>query len=144
MNQQLLVQDRIRKIVAIAIVIFLLFGLRLIEIQAIRAKGYVEKADTELSKSATLLAPRGTIYDINGEINSKVADTKAATELVEKSYSSGQVTLDHLDGLTVNGDTWWFNLRPSNTEPVLRLNVEASTQAQMETVRDAVLSLIRG
>lgn len=66
MNHQLLVQDRIRKIVAIAIVIFLLFGLRLIEIQAIRAKGYVERADNELSKSATLLAPRGAIYDING------------------------------------------------------------------------------
>lgn len=66
MNQQLIVQDRIRKIVAIAIVIFLLFGLRLIEIQAIRASGYVKKADVELSKSATLLAPRGTIYDING------------------------------------------------------------------------------
>ena len=66
MNQQLLVQDRIRKIVAIAIVIFLLFGLRLIEIQAIRANGYVEKVDVELGKSATLLAPRGNIYDING------------------------------------------------------------------------------
>ena len=66
MNHQQLVQDRIRKIVAIAIVIFLLFGLRLIEIQAIRAKGYVERADNELSKSATLLAPRGGIYDING------------------------------------------------------------------------------
>ena len=66
MNQQLLVQDRIRKIVAIAIVIFLLFGLRLIEIQAIRANGYVEKADVELGKTATLLAPRGNIYDING------------------------------------------------------------------------------
>ncbi len=66
MNQQLIVQDRIRKIVAIAIVIFLLFGLRLIEIQAIRASGYVKKAEVELSKSATLLAPRGTIYDING------------------------------------------------------------------------------
>lgn len=66
MNQQLIVQDRIRKIVAIAIVIFLLFGLRLIEIQAIRASGYVKKAEAELSKSATLLAPRGTIYDING------------------------------------------------------------------------------
>ncbi len=66
MNHQQLVQDRIRKIVAIAIVIFLLFGLRLIEIQAIRAKGYVERADNELSKSATLLAPRGDIYDING------------------------------------------------------------------------------
>lgn len=66
MNQQLVVQDRIRKIVAIAVVIFLLFGLRLIEIQAIRASGYVKKAEVELSKSATLLAPRGTIYDING------------------------------------------------------------------------------
>lgn len=66
MNQQLIVQARIRKIVAIAIVIFLLFGLRLIEIQAIRASGYVKKAEVELSKSATLLAPRGTIYDING------------------------------------------------------------------------------
>ena len=66
MNQQLIVQDRIRKIVAIAVVIFLLFGLRLIEIQAIRASGYVKKAEVELSKSATLLAPRGTIYDING------------------------------------------------------------------------------
>ena len=52
--------------------------------------------------------------------------------------------MDELDGLTVNGDTWWFNLRPSNTEPLLRLNVEASTQAQMESVRDAVLLLIRG
>jgi len=91
---------------------------------------------------SALLAPYNR-YVISGEINSKVADTKAATEAVEKSYASDQVTMDHLDGLTVNGDTWWFNLRPSNTEPLLRLNVEASTQAQMETVRDAVLSLIR-
>jgi cell division protein FtsI (penicillin-binding protein 3) len=66
MNQQQLVQDRIRKVVAILIVIFLLFGLRLVDIQAIRAKGFVDRANNELSKSATLLAPRGTIYDING------------------------------------------------------------------------------
>ena len=66
-----------------------------------------------------------------------------ATDRVEKEYSTDQTSIDHLDGLTVNGDTWWFNLRPSNTEPLLRLNVEASTQAQMETIRDAVLSLIR-
>jgi phosphomannomutase len=90
-----------------------------------------------------LLAPYNR-YTVSGEINSKVSDTKAATELVEKTYQSQEVVIDHLDGLTVNGDTWWFNLRPSNTEPLLRLNVEASTQAQMETVRDAVLSLIRG
>ena len=90
-----------------------------------------------------LLAPY-IRYFSSGEINSKVTDTKSATELVEQSYNSEKVVIDHLDGLTVNGDTWWFNLRPSNTEPLLRLNVEASTQAQMESVRDAVLALIRG
>jgi phosphomannomutase len=91
---------------------------------------------------SALLAPYNR-YVSSGEINSKVSDTKAATDTVEKAYSSEGFTIDHLDGLTVNGDSWWFNLRPSNTEPLLRLNVEASTQAQMETVRDAVLALIR-
>ena len=90
-----------------------------------------------------LLAPFNRYYS-SGEINSKVADTQQATDLVRKSYESRNVVIDELDGLTVNGDTWWFNLRPSNTEPLLRLNVEASTQAQMESVRDAVLSVIRG
>ena len=107
---------------------------------ALHAIAALGESDTTMSE---LLAPYNR-YVISGEINSKVADTKAATETVEKSYASDQVTMDHLDGLTVNGDTWWFNLRPSNTEPLLRLNVEASTQAQMETVRDAVLLLIRG
>ena len=106
-------------------------------LHAIAALGESEMTMSEL------LAPYNR-YVVSGEINSKVADTKVATDLVENTYSSGQVSTDHLDGLTVNGDTWWFNLRPSNTEPVLRLNVEASTQAQMEAVRDAVLSLIRG
>lgn len=106
---------------------------------ALHAIAALGESNTTMS---ALLAPYNR-YVISGEINSKVADTKLATDLVEKTYSSGQVTIDHLDGLTVNGDTWWFNLRPSNTEPLLRLNVEASTQAQMETVRDAVLSLIR-
>lgn len=90
-----------------------------------------------------LLAPFNR-YVSSGEVNSKVADTKAATELVLKSYSTNDVEIDLLDGLTINGDTWWFNLRPSNTEPLLRLNVEASSHAQMESVRDAVLLLIRG
>ena len=106
---------------------------------ALHAIAALGESDTTMS---ALLAPYNR-YVISGEINSKVADTKAATERVEKTYVSDQVTIDHLDGLTVNGDSWWFNLRPSNTEPLLRLNVEASTQAQMETVRDAVLSLIR-
>lgn len=90
-----------------------------------------------------LLAPFNR-YIASGEINSKVADTKKASELVRATYESSEVQIDELDGLTVNADSWWFNLRPSNTEPLLRLNVEASTQAQMESVRDAVLSLIRG
>jgi phosphomannomutase len=106
-------------------------------LHAIAALGESSKTMSEL------LAPYSR-YFASGEINSKVADTQSATELVEGSYQSQQVSIDHLDGLTVNGDTWWFNLRPSNTEPLLRLNVEASTQAQMESVRDAVLSLIRG
>jgi phosphomannomutase len=106
---------------------------------ALHAIAALGESDATMSE---LLAPYSR-YVISGEINSKVEDTQAATERVEKTYASDQVTIDHLDGLTVNGDSWWFNLRPSNTEPLLRLNVEASTQAQMETVRDAVLSLIR-
>ena len=82
-------------------------------------------------------------YFQSGEINTKVANVQEATELVEKHYSSTQVEVDHLDGLTVNGDSWWFNLRPSNTEPLLRLNVEAKDQAHMQTIRDHVLALIR-
>jgi phosphomannomutase len=95
------------------------------------------------STMSELLAPFNRYYS-SGEINSKVADTQQATNLVRKSYDSKEYQIDEVDGLTVNADTWWFNLRPSNTEPLLRLNVEASTQAQMESVRDAVLSLIRG
>jgi len=52
--------------------------------------------------------------------------------------------IDELDGLTVTGDNWWFNVRASNTEPLLRLNVEAKTQARMEKIRDEVLATIRG
>ena len=68
---------------------------------------------------------------------------KQATQIVEQQYSSDQVVIDYLDGLTVNGDNWWFNLRPSNTEPLLRLNVEAKDHAQMQAIRDQVLALIR-
>jgi phosphomannomutase len=84
-------------------------------------------------------------YYSSGEINSTVADAKAAMAQVEKIYvKKGDVEVDYLDGLTINGDTWWFNLRASNTEPLLRLNVEASTEARMKKVRDDVLNTIRG
>jgi phosphomannomutase len=96
------------------------------------------------SSLSTLLKPYSR-YISSGEINSEVADASSAMKQVEKIYSNRDgVEVDHLDGLTVNGDNWWFNLRASNTEPLLRLNVEASTQARMEKVRDDVLNMIRG
>src|SRR5580698_898010 len=81
----------------------------------------------------------------SGEINSEVSDQAATTQRVKDVYASQPgVTTDELDGLTVSGDTWWFNLRPSNTEPLLRLNVEASDEAEMTSLRDEVLGLVRG
>lgn len=84
-------------------------------------------------------------YVSSGEINSTVADAAEAMSLAEKAFSARPgIEIDHLDGLSVNAPTWWFNLRASNTEPVLRLNVEAKTAAAMSKLRDEVLSLIRG
>jgi phosphomannomutase len=86
-------------------------------------------------------------YRASGEINSTVADQQAATDRVRAVFSGraagDPLTLDELDGLTVSAPDWWFNLRPSNTEPVLRLNVEAADDATMAAVRDEVLALVR-
>jgi phosphomannomutase len=83
-------------------------------------------------------------YHSSGEINSHVADAQAAMHEIEEIYKKVDgVEVDHLDGLTINGDDWWFNLRASNTEPLLRLNVEASSAARMKKVRDDVLNTIR-
>ncbi|MBX3092380.1 MAG: phosphomannomutase/phosphoglucomutase [Cryobacterium sp.] len=91
------------------------------------------------------LAARFTPYSASGELNSTVTDVPAAYARIVEAYSAFE--LDELDGLTVSGNTdgvfWWFNVRPSNTEPLLRLNVEAGRPADMERVRDHVLSLIR-
>ena len=90
-----------------------------------------------------LLAPFNRYFS-SGEINSKVSDAVASTKKIEDQYGAMEgVELDHLDGLTVTGDTWWFNLRASNTEPLLRLNVEATTAQEMAAIRDAVLNTIR-
>jgi phosphomannomutase len=84
-------------------------------------------------------------YSASGEINSEVLDQAAATAQVRDHYSDrGGVTFDELDGLTVTGGDWWFNLRPSNTEPLLRLNVEAATEPEMAALRDEVLGIVRG
>ena len=62
---------------------------------------------------------------------------------IEKVYRDRGAETDHLDGLTVSLDDWWFNVRPSNTEPLLRLNAEGPDEATMARVRDEVLALIR-
>ncbi|WP_405780271.1 phosphomannomutase/phosphoglucomutase [Streptomyces sp. NBC_00859] len=84
-------------------------------------------------------------YTGSGEINSTVTDQAASTALVRAAYEHlDGITTDSLDGLTVTSADWWFNLRPSNTEPLLRLNVEARDKATMTKVRDGVLRLVRG
>jgi phosphomannomutase len=87
-----------------------------------------------------LLAPYRR-YEASGEINSEVADQAAATERVAEAFRDGRQ--DRLDGLTVEYENWWFNVRPSNTEPLLRLNVEARTKELLEEKTKAVLSVIR-
>ena len=80
-------------------------------------------------------------YVRSGEINSEVADRQAKIEELAAKYSDGEQ--DRMDGLSVFYDDWWFNVRPSNTEPLLRLNVEANTRELMEQKRDEALALIR-
>ena len=98
---------------------------------------------------SALLAPYDP-YASSGEINSTVTDVAAAAARVRGAFVTADVEADDMDGLTVSnwvaqgdGPRWWFNVRPSNTEPLLRLNVEASDRAVMEDVRDRVLLVIR-
>ena len=97
--------------------------------------------DQTLEKLSDLLAPLRSRYFLSGEINSKVADVPRALKRLEERYHDGRVT--KLDGVSVDYDDWHFNVRGSNTEPLLRLNLEASSQADMERRRDEVLELIR-
>jgi len=85
-----------------------------------------------------------TRYSASGEINSTVSDQAERLGAVRAAYEGKpDVSIDELDGLTVSAQDWWFNLRPSNTEPLLRLNVEAADSATMQSVRDAVLAIVR-
>jgi len=81
-------------------------------------------------------------YVASGEINSTVEDGPAILAALTETY--GDLPQDTMDGLTVTADTWWFNVRASNTEPLLRLNVEGDDEATMARVRDDVLAVIRG
>jgi phosphomannomutase len=101
--------------------------------------------DGPLSALATEFTP----YELSGEINSTVADVPSAYARIVDAFT-GRADFEEFDGLTVRGITdqsepfWWFNVRPSNTEPLLRLNVEGADLATMERIRDEVLALIRG
>src|SRR5690606_18814350 len=91
-----------------------------------------------------LLAPLREKYCISGEINTKVgsmAEVPQKLDVIASQYSGGHTY--HMDGFSAEFDDWHFNVRPSNTEPLLRLNLEAKTQALMEQKRDEVLALIR-
>ncbi|WP_327703128.1 phosphomannomutase/phosphoglucomutase [Streptomyces decoyicus] len=83
-------------------------------------------------------------YAASGEINSTVDDQAGRLAAIKAAYENREgVTLDELDGLTVTADHWWFNVRASNTEPLLRLNVEARDTATAERTRDEALAIIR-
>jgi phosphomannomutase len=88
------------------------------------------------------LAAGFTRYAASGEINSRVEDQQVAMDRVAAAFA-GRGQQDRIDGLTVAGGDWWVNVRPSNTEPLLRLNVEAATEEVMAALRDETLGLIR-
>ena len=91
---------------------------------------------------AELVAPYD-VYAASGEINSTVADQAAAIAAVKADFD-GEGEISEPDGMLVEADDWWFNLRPSNTEPLLRLNVEGDDEATMVRIRDRVLGIVRG
>lgn len=99
------------------------------------------ETETPLSELASEYDP----YVSSGEVNSRLDDVAAAIDRVRQSYTIDGVVVNELDGLTFirEDGQWWFNLRASNTEPFLRLNVEAVDQPTMESVRDDVLGLVR-
>ena len=98
----------------------------------------------ETDRSLSELLAEFDRYVLSGEINSEVADQAAVSAEIEATYAAQEgVTTDRLDGLTVSHADWSFNVRPSNTEPLLRLNAEGRDEETMVRVRDAVLAQIR-
>src|SRR3954449_5888934 len=103
----------------------------------------LEKLSVEGKRLSELVGDYRAKYFISGEINSEVDDAQARMAAIEERYADAR--LDHLDGISVDYDDWHFNVRPSNTEPLLRLCLESLVSvADMEKRRDEVLALIRG
>ena len=103
----------------------------------------LELVGTSGRKLSEILEPFRTRYFITGEINTPVADVPSKLRELEERYAR-EGTVSHLDGVSVDADDWHMNVRPSNTEPLLRLNLEARSRELMESKRDEVLDLIRG
>ena len=108
---------------------------------ALHVMAALAETDGGTGRTASELFAEFLRYASSGEINSRVDDASAVLGRLEETYAEHE--LDHLDGLTVTADDWWFNVRPSNTEPLLRLNVEGADDATMARVRDDVLAVIR-
>jgi phosphomannomutase len=103
----------------------------------------LEKLSVESRKLSELLEPLRSKYFISGEINSEVHDAEGKMRELEERYSDARIS--YLDGVSVDYDDWHFNVRPSNTEPLLRLTLESLvSEEDMERRRDEVLGLIRG
>jgi phosphomannomutase len=100
----------------------------------------ISRGGTPISR---LLAPYRERFFLSGEINTPVADVALKLQELKEHYGALGGRISHLDGLSVDFDDWHFNVRPSNTEPLLRLNLEALSEEQMETRRDEVLAQIR-
>ena len=94
-------------------------------------------------KLSEILAPYRERFFLTGEINTLVADVPLKLQELKERYAAAGGVLSHLDGISVDFADWHFNVRPSNTEPLLRLNLEGSSQEQMEAKRDEVLALIQ-
>ena len=102
----------------------------------------LEMISEENKKFSEILKPLREKYFISGEINSKVNDVKAVLQKIETIYKAGEI--EKIDGISARFADWHFNVRGSNTEPLIRLNLEAKTKEQMEQKRDEVLEVIRG
>jgi len=102
----------------------------------------LELISREERSLSEILAPFRERFFLTGELNTPVADVALKLQELKERYADGNVT--HLDGISVDYEDWHFNVRPSNTEPLLRLNLEATSQELMERKRDEVLELIRG
>jgi phosphomannomutase len=105
---------------------------------------HVLAALAETDDPLSALLEKFARYVDSGEINSTVEDQDAVLAEVEQAYGGRDgVEVDHLDGLTVTHGDWWFNVRASNTEPLLRLNAEAGDQETLDALRNDVLAIIR-